>query len=233
MSEHTHSRCENCIIRQMNSFKALKKEELKQMADHKETRVIKKGEVIFNEGERLGGVFCVRNGVSKLSKMSDNGRDQIVKLATKGEVLGHRSVISSEATNLSATALEDMEVCFIPKIHIEQPLQTNPVFTNAVLKHMAQELKFADDVIVNMAQKSVRQRLAEVLMYLEDNFGVDHEGYLFLQLSRADVADVVGTATELLIRTLTKFKKDGLVSTTGKRIKIEDKKALYNIVEGM
>ncbi|HIB47165.1 MAG TPA: Crp/Fnr family transcriptional regulator [Flavobacteriaceae bacterium] len=233
MSEHTHSRCENCIIRQMNSFKALKKEELKQMADHKETRVIKKGEVIFNEGERLGGVFCVRNGVSKLSKMSDNGRDQIVKLATKGEVLGHRSVISSEATNLSATALEDMEVCFIPKIHIEQPLQTNPVFTNAVLKHMAQELKFADDVIVNMAQKSVRQRLAEVLMYLEDNFGVDHEGYLFLQLSRADVADVVGTATELLIRTLTKFKKEGLVSTTGKRIKIEDKKALYNIVEGM
>ncbi|MAM30608.1 MAG: Crp/Fnr family transcriptional regulator [Flavobacteriaceae bacterium] len=233
MSEHTHSRCENCIIRQMNSFKALKKEELKQMADHKETRVIKKGEVIFNEGERLGGVFCVRNGVSKLSKMSDNGRDQIVKLATKGEVLGHRSVISSEATNLSATALEDMEVCFIPKTHIEEPLQTNPVFTNAVLKHMAQELKFADDVIVNMAQKSVRQRLAEVLMYLEDNFGVDHEGYLFLQLSRADVADVVGTATELLIRTLTKFKKEGLVSTTGKRIKIEDKKALYNIVEGM
>tara|TARA_R100000935_G_C2833949_1_gene166883 strand:+ start:642 stop:1295 length:654 start_codon:yes stop_codon:yes gene_type:complete len=217
----------------MNSFKALKKEELKQMADHKETRVIKKGEVIFNEGERLGGVFCVRNGVSKLSKMSDNGRDQIVKLATKGEVLGHRSVISSEATNLSATALEDMEVCFIPKTHIEEPLQTNPVFTNAVLKHMAQELKFADDVIVNMAQKSVRQRLAEVLMYLEDNFGVDHEGYLFLQLSRADVADVVGTATELLIRTLTKFKKEGLVSTTGKRIKIEDKKALYNIVEGM
>ncbi|HBR54695.1 MAG TPA: Crp/Fnr family transcriptional regulator, partial [Flavobacteriaceae bacterium] len=74
MSKHENSRCENCIIRQMNSFKALKKEELKQMADHKETKVIKKGEVIFSEGERLGGVFCVRNGISKLSKMSDNGR---------------------------------------------------------------------------------------------------------------------------------------------------------------
>ena len=95
---------------------------------------------------------------------------------------------------------------------------------------MAQELKFADDVIVNMAQKNVRQRLAEVLMYLEDNFGVDDEGYLYLQLSRADIADVVGTATELLIRTLTKFKKEGLVSTSGKRIKIEDKKALYNLL---
>lgn len=233
MNDHHNSRCENCIIRQMNSFKALKKEELKRMADNKETKIIKKGEVIFKEGERLGGVFCVRGGVSKLSKMSDNGRDQIVKLATKGEVLGQRSVISSETTNLSATALEDMEVCFIPKSHIEEPLQNNPVFTNAVLKHMAQELKFADDIIVNMVQKTVQQRLAEVLMYLEDTFGIDSEGYLYLQLSRADIADVVGTATELLIRTLTKFKKEGWVSTTAKRIKLEDKKALYNIVEGL
>ncbi len=233
MSDHEHSRCENCIIRQMNSFKALKKEELKQMADNKKTKTIKKGEIIFKEGERLGGVFCVRNGISKLSKMSDNGRDQIVKIATKGEVLGHRSVISSEATNLSAVALEDMEVCFIPKSHIEEPLQTNPVFTNAVLKHMAQELKFADDIIVNMAQKSVRQRLAEILLYLEENFGIDKDGYLYLQLSRADIADVVGTATELLIRTLTKLKKEGLVVTAGKRIQILDKKALLHIVEGL
>ena len=165
--------------------------------------------------------------------MSDNGRDQIVKLAQKGEVLGQRSVIASETANLSATALEDMEVCFIPKNHIEEPLQTNPVFTNAVLKHMAQDLKYADDFIVNMAQKTVRQRLAEVLLYLEDNFGLDKDGYLYLQLSRADIADVVGTATELLIRTLTKFKKEGLITTSGKRIKIEDKKVLYNIAEGL
>lgn len=233
MEDGKHTRCENCIVRQMNSFKALKKEELKQMSDSKQTKTIKKGEVIFKEGERLSGVFCVRDGVSKLSKMSDNGRDQIVKLAKKGEVLGQRSVITAETANLSATALEDMEVCFIPKNHIEEPLQTNPIFTNAVLKHMAQDLKYADDFIVNMAQKNVRQRLAEVLMYLEDNFGQDEEGYLYLQLSRADIADVVGTATELLIRTLTKFKKERLISTTGKRIKIEDKKTLYNIVEGL
>ncbi|MDC7994328.1 Crp/Fnr family transcriptional regulator [Altibacter sp. HG106] len=217
----------------MNSFKALKKEELKRMSDSKETRSIKKGESIFEEGERLNGVFCVRNGISKLSKMSDNGRDQIVKIASKGEVLGQRSVIASETTNLSATALENMEVCFIPKTHIEESLQNNPLFTNAVLKMMAQELKFADDVIVNMAHKSVRQRLAEVLLYLDSHFGEDEDGYLYLQLSRADIADVVGTATELLIRTLTKFKKEGLVSTSGKRIKLEDKKSLYNLSEGL
>ncbi|MDX1461831.1 MAG: Crp/Fnr family transcriptional regulator [Marinirhabdus sp.] len=233
MADQEHSRCENCIIRQMNSFKALKKEELKRMSDSKETRSIKKGESIFREGEHLSGVFCVREGISKLSKMSENGRDQIVKLATKGEVLGQRSVIASERTNLSATALEDMEVCFIPKNHIEDSLHNNPHFTNAVLKHMAAELKFADDFIVNMAQKTVRQRLAEVLLYLEQHFGEDADGYLYLQLTRSDMADVVGTATELCIRTLTKMKKEGNISSAGKRIKIENRNALSRIAEGI
>ncbi len=232
MSE-SNSRCENCIIRQMNSFKALRKEELKSMSDRKETKKFKKGDAIFREGERLNGVYCVRDGISKLSKLSDNGKDQIVKLATKGEVLGQRSLISSECTNLSATALEDMEVCFIPKSHIEDSLRDNALFTNAVLKLMTDELRIADNTIVNMAQKPVRQRLAAALLYLEENFGLDNEDYLYLKLSRSDIADVVGTATELLIRTLGAFKKEGLIATQGKRIKLLDKKKLTAIKEGL
>ncbi|WP_194851130.1 Crp/Fnr family transcriptional regulator [Nonlabens antarcticus] len=232
MENRDLNRCENCIIRQMHSFRALRKDELKAMSDSKETRQFKKGEPLFKEGDRLAGVFCVRNGISKLSKISDNGKEQIVKLATKGEILGQRSVITSEQTNLSATALEDMEVCFIPKSHIENSLHDNPAFTNAVLKHMASELKIADDTIVNMAQKTVRQRLAEVLIYLHTNFGTDEDGYLYLQLSRSDIADVVGTATELLIRTLTNFRKEGLIITSGKRIKIIDNKLLNQLIQG-
>ena len=232
MAAHEESRCENCIIRQLNSLKALKKEELKAISDSKETRTIKKGEPLFKEGEKLNGVFCVRNGVSKLSKISDNGKDQIVKIASKGEVMGQRSVIAEEATNLSAVALNDMEVCFIPKTNITARIEDNPAFTQAILKYMAQELKLADDVIVNMAQKTVNQRLAEALLYLDKTFGQDDEGYLALILSRSDIADVVGTATELCIRTLAKFKKDQLLDTKGKRIKLLDKKGLTQIKEG-
>lgn len=232
MAAHEESRCENCIIRQLNSLKALKKEELKAISDSKETRTIKKGEPLFKEGEKLNGVFCVRNGVSKLSKISDNGKDQIVKIASKGEVMGQRSVIAEEATNLSAVALNDMEVCFIPKTNITARIEDNPAFTQAILKYMAQELKLADDVIVNMAQKTVNQRLAEVLLYLDKTFGKDDEGYLALILSRSDIADVVGTATELCIRTLAKFKKEQLLETKGKRIKLLDKKGLTQIKEG-
>ena len=85
MKEYQNERCENCIVRQLNSLKALSKNELKKISDSKVTKSIKKGDAIFSEGERLSGVFCVRNGVSKLSKMSDNGKDTIVKIAAKGK----------------------------------------------------------------------------------------------------------------------------------------------------
>lgn len=232
MSHPIESRCENCIVRQLNTLKALTKEELKRISDSKETKSIKKGASIFNEGDRLNGVFCVRDGVSKLSKMSDNGKDQIVKLATKGELLGQRSVITEESTNLSAVALNDMQVCFIPKTHLKDNISNNIKFTNAILQQLATDLKFADDVIVNMAQKSVKQRLAESLKYLEDNFGKDEDGFIKVILTREDIANIVGTAKEACIRQLTTFKKSGWIETEGKRIKIINNKALYNVIEG-
>ncbi|MBW8199597.1 Crp/Fnr family transcriptional regulator [Flagellimonas abyssi] len=226
------SRCENCIIRQFNSLRAMSKEELKQVSDSKTTRTIKKGEPIFEEGDKLNGVYCVRNGVSKLSKLSANGKDQIVKLASKGEVLGQRSVISQESTNLSAIAVNDMEVCFIPKESINNTLQKNPNFTLEVLRHMAHDLKEADDVIVNISQKTVKQRMAEAFLYLQNNFGEDAEGYLALTLSREDISNVVGTATESAIRIISEFKKKGLIQTSGKKIGIKDERKLLEMVEG-
>ncbi len=232
MEEGFESRCESCIVRQFNSLRAMSKDELQKVSDSKITKKVKKGEPIFQEGDKLDGVYCVRNGVSKLSKLSANGRDQIVKLATKGEILGQRSVIAEEHTNLSATAVNDMEVCFIPKDSIVQTLHTNPNFAVEVLRHMAHDLKEADDVIVNMSQKTVKQRVAEAFLYLKHNFGEDKDGYLSLTLSREDIANVVGTATESCIRIISEFKKDKLIKASGKKIGILNLKGLQELAEG-
>lgn len=210
----------------------MSKEELKKVSDSKTTKIIKKGKPLFEEGDKLNGVYCVRDGVSKLSKLSANGKDQIVKLATKGEVLGQRSVIAEEITNLSAVAVSDMEVCFIPKESITHTLQRNPNFTLEVLRHMAHDLKEADDVIVNISQKTVKQRIAEAFLYLKNNFGEDKEGFLALTLSREDISNVVGTATESAIRIISEFKKKGLIHTSGKKIGIKDERKLMEIVDG-
>jgi len=231
MEDGKESRCEHCIVRQFNSLRAMSKEELKKVSDTKTTKLVKKGETIFKEGEKLNGVFCVRSGVSKLSKLSANGKDQIVKLATKGQVLGQRSVISEEVSNLSAKAVEDMEVCFIPKEGIMHALHANPNFTVEVLRHMAHDLKEADDVVVNMSQKTVKQRVAEALLYMKNSFGVDDKGFLLLSLSRDDIASVVGTATESCIRILSEFKKKKYIKTEGKKIGIINEKALQDMIK--
>ncbi|MDP5229857.1 MAG: Crp/Fnr family transcriptional regulator [Cellulophaga sp.] len=231
MKDGKETRCENCIVRQFNSLRAMSKEELKKVSDSKTTKIVKKGEVIFQEGEKLNGVYCVRSGVSKLSKLSANGKDQIVKLATKGQVLGQRCVISEEVSNLSARAVDDMEVCFIPKDDVVHTLNTNPNFAVEVLRHMAHDLKEADDVIVNMSQKTVKQRVAEAFLYMKNNFGEDSEGYLTLTLSREDIASVVGTATESCIRIISEFKKKKYIKTSGKQIGILDERALEDMID--
>ncbi|GAA3581238.1 Crp/Fnr family transcriptional regulator [Snuella lapsa] len=223
------SKCEQCIIKQFNSLKSLTTDELTRISKCKTSRIIKKGEVIFEEGESINGVYCVRDGICKLSKLSENGKDQIVKMVVKGQLLGQRSLINGESSNLQATALNDMEVCFIPRSEIINDLQKNPKFSFDVLQDMAKDLKEADDVIVNMAQKSVRQRLAESLIYIHDTFGTNPDGTLSVLLSREDFANIVGTATESAIRVLSQFKKEGLISTVGKQIKIENIEGLKRI----
>ena len=223
------SKCEQCIVKQFNSLKVLTKDELFRISNCKTTKTIRRGDVIFSEGDKINGVYCVKDGVCKLSKLSENGKDQIVKLYFKGDLLGQRSILGEETTNLTATALSDMEVCYIPKSEIMTDLEKNPNFSLDVLKQMAKDLRDSDNTIVNMAQKSVKRRLAETLIYIYTNFGVDKDYYLNVVLSREDYANIVGTATESAIRILSQFKNEGLISTLGKQIKIENLEALKRI----
>ena len=226
------SKCEQCIIRQFNSLKSLTKDELVRIAGCKTSKTVKKGTVLFEEGEHINGVFCIKDGVCKVSKMSDNGRDQIVNLVRKGDLLGERSLINDESSNLKAIAVNDMEICFIPKEEIVRDLENNPKFTMDILKNMASSLKTADNFIVDMAQKTVKQRLAATLLSLENKFAKNEKGALDILLSREDIANIIGTATESAIRLLSEFKKKKLIDLKGKEVFILDSQALKDISTG-
>lgn len=224
-------KCEQCIVREFSSLKALNKEELLKLADCKSTYTIKKGEPIFEEGETINGIYCIKDGVCKLTKLSANGKDQIVKLVKSGELLGQRSMISDEAANLSAVALEDMQVCFVPKKEVLDFFNGNNQFSMNVMKTICGDLKEADDHMVSMAQKSVKERLAETILFLDDNFGRNEDGTLKVQLSREELAGMIGTATESCIRLLSEFNKNNYIELIGKKIKIVDKNILRRLSE--
>lgn len=225
------SKCEQCIVRELSSLKALNKDELIKAADCKTSKTIKKGENIFEEGENVNGIFCIKDGVCKLTKLSPNGKDHIVKLVTKGELLGQRSMISEEPANLSAVALEDMEVCFIPKNEVLGFFDKNNQFSMNVMKSICGDLKTADEHSVTMAQKSVKERLAETLVYLHETFGTNTDKTLKIQLSRDELASMIGTATESCIRLLSDFKKLELIELAGKKIVLKDIKKLKKLAK--
>ena len=225
------SNCDQCIVRQFSALKALNKDQLVKMANCKTSYTIKKGEPIFQEGETLNGLFCIKDGVCKLSKLSSNGKEQILKLVKPGELLGQRSMISEESANLSAVALEDMEVCFVPRNEIIGFFNENNQFSMNIMQSICGDLKEADDHMVNMAQKTVKQRLAETLLYLEETFGANEDKTLKIQLSREELAGMIGTATESCIRLLSELNKNDYIEIIGKKIALKDKSKLKRLAE--
>ena len=224
--------CQQCITRQFNALDKLSKSQLKHISDNKSETKFEKGEVVFSEGANLNGIYCIKSGNGKLSKLSSNGKDQIVRFVKAGELLGYRSVIADKAAGLTVTAINDMQACFISKDEIFQMLKTNPDFSLDIFRTACNDLNEANSSLTDMAQKSVKERLASTILFLNETFGVDIDGNIDVQLSREEIANVIGTATESCIRLLSEFKKDKLVLLKGKRVKVLDIKGLEKIALG-
>ena len=226
------STCSQCIMKRFNALKTLTHDELERFSDHKTSLIIKKGENIMTEGNSINGLYCIQDGKCKLTKLNTNGKEQIIKFIKGGDILGHRSILSDEPVGLNATALEDMRVCFIPKGDILESIKDNPQFSLNLIKNISLQLSHANTSISQMAQKPVKDRLAETLLSLEEIFGVDSEDCIDVILTREEIANTIGTATESAIRLLSNLKKDGVINLLGKKIKILNKNALKNLSEG-
>jgi len=226
------SKCQQCIMREFSTLKSLSKEELKNISDHKDSIDFKKGDVLFSEGNLLNGVYCIKEGVCKLTRLSSNGKEQIVRFVKGGDMLGYRSILSEEPVTLTVTVMKDMRACYIPKKDIFDSIRENPNFSLDMMKVVCHDLRDANTTITNMAQKSVKERLADTLLFLKDTFGLNEEGFLSIVLTREELSSVIGTATESAIRLLSEFKKNGVIGLEGKKVKILDEAELHKISQG-
>lgn len=191
-----------------------------------------RGDLIFNEHQQLKGVYCIKKGVCKISKMSTNGKEQIIHFLKEGTLLGIRSLLNAEATNLKAEALSPVEVCFIEKKRFFDTLKKNRHFLNHLLETFAAYLRTTDDRIVSMGQNKMMERLAHFLIKLQSDFGTDHHGNLGLYLKREDMANYMGVTVESTIRMLKVFEQNGLIVLNSKSLKLIDIPGLENISKG-
>jgi CRP-like cAMP-binding protein len=143
--------------------------------------------------------------------------------------MGFRSTITRERACTTAKVLEDALICFVHAETVFEFVKKNGDFALELLQISCKELGEANDYITDIAQKTVRERLAEVIIHLRKDFDLDNEKYLQITLTREELANMVGTATESVIRLLSEFKQDGLIELHGRRIKILDEKTLVKI----
>jgi CRP/FNR family transcriptional regulator len=160
-------------------------------------------------------------GKIKLSKFGDDGKEQLLRLVKPGDLMGYRSLLSQDKYSVSAVALEDSGVCFIPKELFMGILQKDGAFSMEIMKLLSDDLRKAEISITHLAQKPVRERLAEALLFIKETYGFEADNStLNLKLSREELANLVGTATETVIRLLSEFKSDNIISLEGKKIKV-------------
>lgn len=221
--------CDKCSLESGSIFKHLTPEEMEILNFEKDFRQYKRGDILYQEGNRISGFFCINSGIIKVFKTGFDGKEQIIRFAKPGDIIAYRSVLSNELACTSAKVIEDCHVCFIPSEILIQFIKSNSTFSLELLKLACHELGEANSFITDIAQKTVRERLAEILLLLVHEFGLDDEQYLNISLTREELANIVGTATESVIRLLSEFKSDKLVELNGRKIRILNKKGLEKI----
>lgn len=227
---HTHdvsTMCQYCEQRFTSVLCRAKHEFLDEMNSQKVCNIYKKGQTLFNEGSHPFGVYCINSGKVKLAHLGDDGKEQIIRLLKGGDVIGYRALLSGDRYSASAVALEDTQVCFIPKELFTSILKSDASLAFEMMKLLSDELHKTEMKLTHLAQKPVRERLAETLLFIKETYGFEEDGItLNVRLSREEIANLVGTATESTIRLLSEFKRDNMVELDGKKIKIINQKKL-------
>lgn len=221
--------CDSCAIRTHLLFRYLNEQELQDIILNKITESYKRASIVYNEGTRMKGFYCVQSGIIKIFQTGFDGKEQILRFAKPGDIIGYRSVVSNEPACTSTEVIEDAILCHIPTEILLNLVKHNGNFAVELMKLTCKELGEANSYITDIAQKTVKERLAEILIHLEDEFGEDERGILKISLTREELSNIVGTATESIIRLLSEFKSHGFIELNGRKIKILDRPGLKHI----
>ncbi len=189
--------------------------------EKKHTIHCKKSQNFIIEGAPVHGLYFVYEGKIKVGKTGINGREQIVRFAQDGEIIGHRGFGAGEFYQIHAVALEDSILCNFSTETMHEMLQTIPQLTYDLMLFYGEELNKSETKVRKFAQMTVREKVIDALLYIFRKFG-QRENFLDIQLSRKEIADFAGTTDEQVIRVISTLKKEGLLITSGKKIGIHN-----------
>jgi len=195
-------------------------ESLKKLSEERDVRLYKKKQEVYQEGNYPKGIYFINKGKVKTYQTNELGKELITELHNKGDFFGYISLLQDEKYNNSATTLEDSEIYMIPKEDFFSLIYKNAEVSRKFIEMLSNNLRENEKQLVKLAYNSVRKRVAEALVKLSDKYKKENEQVFSMNVSREDLANLVGTATETVIRTLSDFKDDKFIEVSGGKITI-------------
>ncbi len=220
--------CAACPSRDDSIFANISSKHLDDLDKNKVTNVYKKGQILFNEGSPALGVYCVLDGQIKILKNSENGKETIMKLAGSGDVLGLRGVLTENNHPATAKVMQDSHICFIDRKFFKELIQKSPEAANSLILRLAKDVTKLEDNLGDMSTKTVRQRLVQLLLSFCQIYGMQKNGEIFidLKITRAEMASMIGTTPETVIRELSDMDEQGVIRQDVKKIFVPDMNVL-------
>jgi CRP-like cAMP-binding protein len=209
--------CEKCDFRDV-VFSTLDDESIQELCNHKQERSYNKGELINHEGEKIADFKYLKSGLVKLFRRAPNGDEQVITITRPFEFVSNMSIFSDEKYKYSVSALEDSVVCTVELEYIKNLFLKNGGFASNLLTKIS---TINDKIIgqtLDIRQKNLAGRVAFVLLYFTQDI---YKSRVFdIPVSRKEIADYIGMSTANVIRTLSDFKRDGIIKVFGKTMEI-------------
>jgi DNA-binding response OmpR family regulator len=203
------------FLNQAESFEPL----IKLTGEHK-CKTYKKKEEVFSEGTYPNSIYFINNGKVKTFKINEDGKEYITGIFSKGDFIGYTAILEDADFTESAATLEESEICAVSRNDFMNLLYSNREVANMFIKLLAGNLVEKEDRLLSLAYNSVRKRVAEALLMLHNRNTNSNEDQALIHISREDLSNVVGTATESLIRTLSDFKDEEIIDLKAGQVKI-------------
>lgn len=212
--------CDHCDNKMDNIICSAGPDVSTQLERAKVMNRYKTGQTIFYAGNEPLGLYTVSAGLVKLETVSPSGSAHTLRLVGPGGTIGYRSLFSNESYHASAIAVEDTEICFIPKADVMSIFERHPEIAMKLLSHLSKDLRLAEEKWMDQMDKGASERIAEAVLFLQDHF--THQDW-----TRREIAQWAGTTPETVIRTLAQFERDGLIDQTdGRMIRIKNREKL-------
>lgn len=184
----------------------------------KQTKSLKKGEKLFSEGDPIRGIYFIKKGFFKVELNGKQGRPLILKITGQGSLFGHRANSMHPYHPCTVTAVSDAQYCYIPAALFSDIVEKSPVLKNQIINQYLNEIELAEKKSVNLAHKTVREKIAEALLLFARLYDYEKQHQSFsIHFCRQEIADLTGTTKEQVSKTLNDFEKEKLIKCSAKK----------------